>query len=207
MAEFDLNNPASRKALTRFTEKGAQAGCPFCKGRMLASVTRGDRIYFLKGPHVGQEATVSDEPGLDDDEFMVKFDFQESGWSTRVNYKWAAFVHSPMDDIPKWLCSLSTDDLCAIDEAALQMAPRLADLTGNIWSATTILPLIAIVRQRRLPVAAADLWPTLGAHGFSRKLKADFCRSFDFGLQLLVLLNGRPAIKKKRVKAMSIGRY
>ena len=131
----------------------------------------------------------------DDDEFLVRLDFQESGWLTRVNYKRDAFVHSPIDDIPEWLCRLSIDDLCGIEDAALHVALNLTGATGTLWPASIVLPLIAIVRQRRLPVSSADLWLTLRSHGFSRKQEEDFCQLFYFGLELLILLNGRPAIK------------
>jgi hypothetical protein len=195
----------ARKALVRFTEKGAKAGCPFCKGRMISKVSSGDRILILKGMYAGLEATVCNERGFDGDEFLVQFDVQEEDdWSTRVSYKFDAFGHVPID-VPNWLCSLSIDDLWAIDDAALQAA--LVIEVGNQWSARAILPLVARVRERRLPVLAHDLWLTLRSHGFSHRLKQDFYRLFDFSIELLVSLNGRPPIKKKRVEPMSIGRY
>jgi hypothetical protein len=72
--EFNLADPTTLGALIQFTETGATAGCPFCKGRMIASVSPGDRIIILKGMNVGREATVSRDPGFSDDEFLVKFD-------------------------------------------------------------------------------------------------------------------------------------
>ena len=71
--EFNLDDPITRAALVQFTEAGAGAACPFCQGRMIASVTPGERIIILQGANVGKAATVSPEPGLPD-EFLVKFD-------------------------------------------------------------------------------------------------------------------------------------
>jgi hypothetical protein len=171
---------------------------------MISKVSIGDRILLLKGMHAGLEATVFKERGLDEDEFLVQFDDQGGNSSTRVSYKFDAFGHVPID-APNWLCSLSIDDLWAVDDAALHAALIIG--TGGSWYAGAILPLIASVRQRRLPVSADDLWLTLRSHGFSPILQQDFCRLFDFSIELLVSLNGRPPIKKKRVEAMSIGRY
>jgi len=108
--------------------------------------------------------------------------------------------------MPDWLCDLSVDDLCSIDLSALDLALGLVAGAKKIWSVTVLLPLITAVRQRRLPILGAELWPTLEAHGIPKNLKHDFCRKFDFAIDLLVSLHGRPAVKKRRVRAMSIGR-
>src|SRR5258708_23336985 len=75
------------------------------------------------------------------------------------------------------------------------------------WSTSALLPLIATVRHRRLPVLGAEPWPTLEAHGIPESLKHDFCRKFDFAIELLISMHGRPPVQKRRVRAMSIGRY
>jgi hypothetical protein len=162
---------------------------------------------MLKGMHSGKEATVSNEPGWSGDEFFVKFDFQLPNLLTRVNYKTDEFGYAPLETPPDWLCSLSIDDLCAIENAARDVILKTESRTNPKWSVETLLSLIATVRRRRLPVLGSDIWPTLEMHGLSRNVRNGFCRNFDFGIQLLVSLHGRPAIKKKRVKAMSIGRY
>jgi hypothetical protein len=205
--EFNIADPTTLSALIEFTETGATAGCPFCKGRMIASVSPEDRIIILKGMYVGREATVSHEPGLSDDEFLVKFDSDPPNQLTRIAHKRDVFAYSPLGEIPNWLCSLSIDDLCTIDHSALDLAVLLAVGAKKSFSPNTRLPLIATVRQRRLPMLSVDLWPTLEAHGIPKPLKHDFCRKFDFAIELLVSLHGRPAVQKRRVRAMSIGRY
>jgi hypothetical protein len=174
---------------------------------MIASVSAGERIIILKGMYVGREATVSSEPGFSDDEFLVKFDSDPPNQLTRVIRKLDVFSYLPLGEMPNWLCSLSIDDLCSIDHSALDLAVRLAVGTNKSWSTNALLPLVATVRQRRVPVLGADLWPTLEAHGIPKTLKQEFGRKFDFAIELLVSLHGRAAIKKRRVRAMSIGRY
>lgn len=204
--EFNLDDPITRTALISFTETGAQAGCPFCKGRMIASVKPAERIIVLKGIYVGRRATVSPEPSLPD-EFLVQFDSDPPNQLTRIAQKRDIFAYSPLGRMPGWLCDLSVDDLCSIDLSAMSLAISLAVGHEKNCSVATLLELIGTVRQRRLPMLGADLWPTLEAHGISKRLKNEFCRKFDFAIELLVSLHGRPAIKKRRVKAMSIGRY
>lgn len=207
--EIDLQNSAIRLALIQFTENGTRSNCPFCIGRQIASVSPGERIVFLNAVHAGQQATVSDEPGSSDDEFLVSFDFEPPGQLMRVHYKRDKFAYFPIQEVPNWLCSLSIDDLCAVEHAALQVVLLASGRNGRkrIWSENILLPLLATVRHRRLPVLGADLWMTLASHGVSETLKGDFCKAFDFGVRLLADLHGRPAIQKKRAKAMSIGRY
>lgn len=205
--DLDADRSMYRVALIQFTHSGARSRCPFCKGRMIASVSSGDRILVLKGMFAGQEATVLSQPSPVPDEFIVQFDFQAHGEAMRMHYTRDAFVHSPIAEVPPWLCSLSIDDLSALEDAALEMSFQLARIAKGMWSVETILPLVATVRHRRLPVVGADLWLMLEAHGLSPKLKSSFCRAFDFGVQLLVSLHGRPPIRRRRVPAMSIGRY
>ena len=205
--ELDLNNQSVVRALVRFTETGAKAGCPFCKGRMIADVSPGERLIILKGMNVGREATVSKEPGLSSDEFLVAFDGDPPGLLTRVIRRLDSFAYLPLGKMPKWLCSLSIDDLHSVDESCLHTATILATDAKYKWTVQALLPIIYTVRSRRLPASGADLWPALQAHGIRKSLKEEFCQTFDFSIELLLEMNGRPAIKKRRVQAMSIGRY
>src|ERR1700687_280513 len=204
--EFNLNDPSIRSALIHFTETGAEAGCPFCQGRMIASVTPGESMIILNGMNVGRKATVSPKPWLSD-EFLVKFDTAPPDELTRIVQRLTVFSYLPLDKMPDWLCDLAIDDLCSIDLSALDLALSLSVVAKKGWSVTTLLPLITTVRQRRLPVLGAELWPTLEEHGVPKNLKHDFCRKFDFAIELLASLHGRPAVQKRRVRAMSIGRY
>ena len=207
MSEFDPHDLKIREAVIKFTETGARAGCPFCRGRMIASVARGDRIVFLSGRHAGVQATVFSERGNREDEFLVNLDSDPPHQQMTVSYNRDFFARTPIDEIPSWLCNLSVDDLCEVDHAALRFALRLATAANVKLSPYVLLPLITVARQKRLPVLGADFWPTLEVHGLPKRLKRSFCAKFDFAIEVLVSMVGRPAIKKKRVPAMSIGRY
>jgi hypothetical protein len=188
------------------TEFGARSGCPFCIGRMVRSMSVGDRIVILQGPHSGASATVTAEHGFSQDEFMVHFDGQSERWETRISYSRDRFASLPIARPPTWLCHLSTDDLSVIDESVIQTA----DLFGanlNVWTVKTLLPILSIIRSRRLPVSGADLWPTLEAHGFPSATGPSFQDRFDYAIEILVAMVGRPPISRKKVQPMSIGRY
>jgi hypothetical protein len=204
--EIALSQPAVRRAVANFTKAGAKSNCPFCKGRMIASVTSGERIILLQGMYSGLRATVS-EPGWSDDEFLVHFDNETRDTLTRISYKRDRFAYFPIKKIPEWLCHLSIDDLSAVEESSLLTALNFAIAPGSKKWSNVLLPLIATIRSRRLPVLSADIWPTLIAHDFPTRQKADFCRFFDFGIDLLVSLNGRPAVQRKMMRPLSRGRY
>jgi hypothetical protein len=205
--EIDLSKPIFSNALVNFTEAGAKQLCPFCIGRMIASVKSGDRLMILQGVHAGQTATVSAEPGWTDDEFLVHFDGDKPKVLTRVNYTRDKFCYLPLVSIPSWLCHLSIDDLSALEDSTLHAFLSFAGNQGNTDWANHLLPLISIVRQRRLPIASTDIWPMLLAHGFSKKKRSHFVRYFDFAIRLLVSLHGRPAVQRKKMPPMSRGRY
>jgi hypothetical protein len=205
--EIDLRSPKIQVALRRFTKTGAHHGCLFCKGRMIASVKPGDRIVMLKGTNAGYSAVVSKQPGWSEDEFLARFDFQPKTHLTRIHYKHDEFAVAPVAPPPKWLCSFSIDDLCAIEGSTLMVALNMANTTRSTWTPESMLALISTVRVRRLPVSGSELWPTLAMHGFHSRLKRSFCAHIDFSLRLLRALHGRAPIKKRRVEAMSIGRY
>jgi hypothetical protein len=174
---------------------------------MIASIIPGERIILLQGMYSGLIATVSDQPGWSDDEFLVHFDKDETDTLTRIGYKRDKFAYFPVEKIPDWLCHLSIDDLSAIEESTLLTVLNFAIAPKRRKWSNILLPLIATVRSRRLPILSADIWPTLIAHAFPTSQKADFCKFFDFGIELLVSLNGRPAVQRKKMQPMSQGRY
>ena len=204
--EINLNNKPALDALIRTTESGSHSDCPFCKGKMISSIQVGDRVVILQGMYVGRIGTVTADRGWNDDEFLVHFDGEPVTLETRIFYKRDKFAFSPIDKIPNWLCPLAIDDLNAVDEAAVRIAMTMATV-GELWSVETLLPIIGTVRARRLPIRGADLWPTFEAHGFSSELQNSFEAQFNFAIDLLLAMNGRPPVKRRRVKPMSIGRY
>jgi len=180
---------------------------PSARGERLLLSPPGSRIILLQGMYAGRYATVSDQPGWSDDEFLVHFDNDAKDTLTRIGYKRDKFAYLPLGKVPDWLCSLSIDDLSAIEDSSLLTILNLATAKRNSRWSDLLLPLIATVRSRRLPVLSAEIWPTLVTHGFPKKEKAKFQKFFDFGIYLLVSLNGRPAIQRKKMRPMFRGRY
>jgi hypothetical protein len=205
--KIDFSLPVVRNAIVKFTETGAKSDCPFCAGRMITSVSAGETIIVLQGMYSGRVGKVSDRPGFSDDEFIVHFDLDPQDILTRIGYQRDKFTYFPIKKAPEWLCHLSIDDLSALEESCLDAVLNFAVYKSNAKLADLLLPLFATVRSRRLPIIATDLWPTLVAHGFSKKHKSEFQRYFDFGMELLVSLHGRPSIQRKKMAPMSRGRY
>jgi len=156
--------------------------------------------------YAGRLATVSSQPGWSDEEFLAQFDTEERGILTRISYQRDRFNYFPLRTIPEWLCHLSMDDLGAIDESCLDTVLNFTVAKERTSWADLLLPIFSTIRSRRLPVSSDDIWGTLAAHGF-RKNKEKFKEHCDFGLRLLLLFNGRPPIRRRRMDPMSRGRY
>ncbi len=141
--KIDFSNLRVRRALVKFTETGAKANCPFCIGRMITSVSPGEKIIILQGMYAGRRATVSDQPGWSDDEFLVQFDVEEKGTLTRISYRLDKFSHFPLRTIPGWLCHLSVDDLSLIDESCLETVLHFATAKAKTsWADLLLLDFI-----------------------------------------------------------------
>jgi len=174
---------------------------------MITSISAGETIIVLQGMYSGRVGTVSDRQAYSDDEFIVHFDLDPQEILTRIGYQTDKFTYFPIKKAPEWLCHLSIDDLSALDKSCLDAVINFAVYKSNAKLADLLLPLFSAVRSRRLPIMVTDLWPTLVAHGYSKKHKSNFQRYFDFGIELLVSLHGRPSIKCKKMAPMSRGRY
>jgi hypothetical protein len=118
------------------------------------------------------------------------------------------YVNYELFSVPEWMPNLSIDDNGAVHESLVTMLPLIAVGSHEI----NIVPdrlwrTVITIWQRRLPLYRDNLWPMMEAHGVSRTQKDTLMDFFDFGIKVLTLANGRPAIKRKRIPAMSQGRY
>ncbi len=189
-------------ALQKFTEAGAAHDCPFCQGRMITETFSGERILFLNGMRAGHSGTVSPDTSPIEGEFLVHMDGDPDKTLWRVSYSRDQFVRGPLRFVPSWMCSLSINELCALEDAALRSTLRAFEL--GMRTVEVAQSLAAVAWRRRLPINGAQLWAMLEAHGFDDSWKSEFCQLFDFGFSLLVGTHGRRPIKKKKVKPMSI---
>jgi hypothetical protein len=81
---------------------------------------------------------------------------------------------------------------------ALAEAPFQADLWG---------PLVGFVWIHRLPITGTDLAGMLEAHGFPAESLGKAQEAIDYGLNMLIWMNGRKPIRRRRVEPLSISRY
>jgi hypothetical protein len=193
-------------ALQKFTEAGATHNCPFCQGRMISKTSPGERLLFLNGMRAGRSATVSPDPSPIEGEFLVHMDGDHDDTLLRVSYCRDQFIRAPLQLVPHWMCPLSINDLCALEDAAIRGTSRAFELGMRTIRVEVAQSLTAVAWWSRLPINGTQLWAMLEVHGFDDSWKSEFQLLFDFGVSLLVGTHGRPPIKKKKVKPMSIDR-
>lgn len=191
---------------------GIENHCPFCRGRVLNWPAPGCRIQSLTGYQCGWTGTVAPkETWLEGDEFCVQFDHDPPGVLHRVLLRQDQFALEPIGPPPLWLPPLSTDDLAYVDEAVIRVCAALFQKGKWRWRDEELdeelYMLVARSWQRRLPVFGEEVWKMCDAHGMPQCYKNHFVKTFDFGVGLLVFSHRRPSIKRRRVQAMSIGRY
>jgi hypothetical protein len=190
-----------------FTEAGALYGCPFCIGRTIAQVKSGDRIVFLKGSNAGRTAKVLRSGTPREELFYVRYPKAPKGVSQTCSYGFDEFVLYPLPKVPAWMCPLSIDDLWRIEDSILRLLKRSIIEQISPGARPLAKALASTVWHRRLPVFATLVFETLRHHGFRDEWQKEFVTLFDFAIDTLISNHGRPAILRKRVPPMSIGRY
>jgi hypothetical protein len=190
-----------------FTEAGARHGCPFCIGRTAGEVKSGDKVVFLKGSCAGRTANVVKTEAPRSELFYVKFLKVTNGTTRICSYQRDEFLRYPLPKVPEWICPLSIEDLCSIENSILDLLLR----PSAEKTIASVLPLAKSLSStawhRRLPVSGSEVFETLRNHGFHDEWQHEFIVLFDFAIDLLTSNHGRPAIMRKRVSPMSIGRY
>lgn len=182
---------------------GREPGCPFCVARVQTQFKRGECVQLLNGYHAGSKALVV-EP-VHYDELHIKFvDSQETSVRRSV-LSVDLWTRLPLGNLPAWLAPLPTDDLAAVEDAIIQLAAVPTAETRRVRQ--QLLNLVDVVWTRRLPVRSADLRGTFQAHGLSALSHQTMFELFDFGLDQLVYSRGRKPNARKRMNAMSSGRY
>ncbi len=187
---------------------GVASGCPFCRGRMVSVPTPGSKIQILASYRSGWIGTVTPkDTWLDGEEFCVRFDDDPPRVTQRVLLRHDLFVSEPFVDPPQWLPSLSIDDLAVVDEFVVRFCGALFQKGKWRWQDEELYAPIVRFWLSRLPVRGEEIWEVCRAHGMPGRFRKTLVQAFDFGFGLLVSSHGRPPIKRRRVQAMSIGRY
>ncbi len=194
---------------TGITAGGAITECPFCLARQHPWPQIGTLITLLSGFDVGQSGVVvADQWGTcPPDRFLVKMAYAESGVLRMVMPSHDLFLDVEQLIVPAWMPSLSIEDNGFLHEGLLRSLEGLKAARGRENIGKSLLSVIATCWGRRLPLRGAELWLLLNAHGIDSHLKSDVIDYFDFGTKLLTQTQGRPAVKRRRMPAMSKGRY
>jgi len=191
------------------TAGGAIAECPFCLARQYPWPQVGTLITLLSGFDVGQSGeVVADQWGTcPPDRFLVKMAYHEPGALRMVMPSHELFLDVERLVVPAWMPSLSIEDNGFLHESLLLSLEDIKAARGRENVGKSLLSLIATCWGRRLPLRATELWLLLNAHGVGSELKPDVVDYFDFGTKLLTQTQGRPAVKRRQMPAMSRGRY
>jgi hypothetical protein len=191
------------------TAGGAIAECPFCLARQHPWPQIDTLITLLSGVDVGQSGVVvADQWGTcPPDRFLVKMAHHESGTLRMVMPSHELFLDVKQLVVPAWMPPLSIQDNGFLHESLLRSLEDIKAARGRESVGKSVLSIIATCWGRRLPLRGAELWLLLNAHGVGSELKSDVIDYFDFGMKLLTQTQGRAAVKRRRMPAMSRGRY
>ncbi len=141
------------------------------------------------------------------DKFLVKMAYEETGRLRMVMPHYELFLDVKVFAVPAWMPPLSIEDNSFIHDSLRYSVdkPIAASERGELGE--LMHSVIATCWQRRLPLRGVDIWPLLNAHGVSPHLEANVIDYFDFGTTLLTTAQRRTAVKRRRMPAMSKGRY
>jgi hypothetical protein len=195
--------------VTKGNKSGAVSGCPYCRASENPWPPEGTSLVFLKGIDAGQSGVVvKDSWGTcPSDRFLVKMEYEKTRALRMVMPSHELYLDSKLFVVPAWMPPISIEDNALLHECLLGSLDKITAAHGRSMVGNSLLGIIATCWWQRLPLDGADIWPMLDAHGVASNLKADFIEFFEFGVSLLTAIQGRPAVKRKRMRAMSQGRY
>jgi hypothetical protein len=187
---------------------GIGAGCPFCIAKRDRQPSIGQRILFLTSGDAGQFGTCVEDKhnSIRFDQFLVKMDYEvEKGGTRVVTLAYDLFSIEPLPSAPVWMPSLSIADALAVHEYMLQGIDNHLQLNDPADLSNLCYPIVSGCWSRRFPLTAEEILAMLQAHYCP--VDKQFCQLYTFGIELLVRTHGKPAIKRKRMKPLSQGKY
>jgi hypothetical protein len=143
------------------------------------------------------------------DQFLINMEYEKSRAACQfVTPKRDLYLNSLLYSVPDWMPPYSIDDNAALHESLIDsMPPMVIGTYSSALSPEQLWRIVITCWRRRLPLQHNELWPMIEAHGVARHQKARLLQTFEFGIKVLVLANGRQPIKRKRMPPMSVGRY
>ncbi len=183
--------------------------CPYCLAEQHLWPPIGTSIIFLNGIGVGQSGVVvADRWGTcPPDRFLVKMPNAKVGTLRMVMPTHELFVDVKLLSVPTWMPPVSIEDNAFLHRSLLHSLDKLTAACDCGVVGEALGEIIATCWRRRLPLEGVDIWPLLKAHGVDANFEANMADCFDFGIRLLTRTQGRTGVKRKRMVAMSKGRY
>lgn len=183
--------------------------CPYCLSHRLLGYPTGTKLFFLQGPDAGYTGIVERARAkVREHEILVRMEYEKrKGLLRIVSTERDRCLPKKMFRVPNWMPELSIEDNAVLHSSMLSDIRCLFLAEDRYELKKGISGLFGCVWWRRFPLAGTDLWPMLEAHGVQSHLKDDAIELLDFGLGLLRKIQGRAAIKKKRMPPMSQSRY
>jgi hypothetical protein len=190
-------------------EHGSANGCPFCLARKDRYPAQGKSIMFLSGSDVGQVGVITENSdwARASGKFIVKMNYAPETHTRVVDPSLELFIDPEAMTVPDWMPALSIEDACALHEQVLQSLQFPPQGSARKAAAKIVTSVVARCWGQRLPLDGAEVWAVLAAHGARDELKTASIELFDFGLALLVGAQGRVPIRRRRMSALSRGRY
>lgn len=194
---------------TRFPKEGLISRCPFCLAASNRWPIVGTTIIFLTGLDIGHAGkVVEDRPeNRRGDRFAVRMPYDRNGVTRSVMPFHDLYLDVNEFSLPTWMPPLSIEDAAHVHDGMLRYLVGTAASRSRRVHKEAIQSLIATCWWRRLPLDGNDIWPMLAAHGVRESAQSLLIQYFEFGLDLLRNLNGRRAIKRKRMPAFSENIY
>ncbi len=184
---------------------GVKSCCPICCAKAISEFKVGQKVRFVGGFFAGHYATCVQELDIETGDFSVRTDFMDFEESAACNISKDRFLFYPVFEAPYWHPDIAMVDFEVIEAAVLEILVK-TDLLDSVDD-SSIFDIVYIIWRKRLPIAPRQIVDIAIAHGARRKHLNEFEQKLDFGMSCQVYLNGRRPVMRKKVKAMTVGRY
>ena len=183
--------------------------CPYCLARQHPWPSIGTSILFLNRWDAGEVGVVvPDQWGTcPSDRFLVKMSYAKDDSLRLVMPSHDLFLDIKRFSVPLWMPPLSIEDNAILHESLMSSLAGLSINRNLTTVREALVPIIERCWRRRFPLNGRDIWPLLEAHGVKANLRTYLIDSFDYGIELLTWANGRVAVRRRRMPAMSKGHY
>ncbi|MGH7965408.1 MAG: hypothetical protein ACRERD_26965, partial [Candidatus Binatia bacterium] len=131
--------------------------------------------------------------------FLIRADGADPQYEQIVDRGITLFVLTPNSLVlPDWFPPFSLRECVELHSVIISFINRCLGTNGWNWRRIYYYEVIRFCWFQRLPLTPAEVWQILKAHGVPSACEGEAQRLFLEGTELLVYVNGRRPIKKKR---------